>query len=147
MQPETKRLQFEGVTLDKLASVVNNIIQVLDEHRVILMHGDMGAGKTTFVKEFCTAIGVIDVTSSPTFSIVNEYMTIKGDKVYHFDFYRIKKETEAYDIGVDEYFESGAYCFVEWSEKVKSLLPLQYAEVFITPVDESRRTIAFSKHD
>jgi tRNA threonylcarbamoyladenosine biosynthesis protein TsaE len=85
--------------------------------------------------------------SSPTFSIVNEYQLTEDKKIFHFDFYRIKKETEAYDIGTEEYFDSGHYCFVEWSEKIPSLLPLQYADVLITINDNTHRTIAFSTHD
>jgi tRNA threonylcarbamoyladenosine biosynthesis protein TsaE len=146
MQPDVKRLQFNEVSLDELAYVAAELVQAIGLTKVILLHGDMGAGKTTFVKFFCKALGVMDATASPTFSIVNEYKTKSGDTVYHFDFYRIK-ESEAYDIGVEEYFDSGSYCLVEWPEKIPSMLPLRYAEVFITPTDNTHRTIAFSIHD
>ena len=146
MQSDVKQVQFNDVTLIKLDSVAKEIVHVTGDCKVILLHGEMGAGKTTFVKSFCKAIGVSEITASPTFSIINEYKTDGGESIYHFDFYRIK-ESEAYDIGVDEYFESGKYCLVEWPEKIPSLLPDRYAEIFITPVDEIHRTIAFSIHD
>lgn len=146
MQPDVKRLQFEEVTLSDLENVAKELVHATGENKVILLHGDMGAGKTTFVKAFCKVIGIAEVTASPTFSIVNEYKTETGQQVYHFDFYRIK-ESEAYDIGVEEYFDSGCYCLVEWPEKIPSLLPLKYTEVFIAATDDIHRNIAFSIHD
>jgi tRNA threonylcarbamoyladenosine biosynthesis protein TsaE len=90
---------------------------------------------------------VDETMSSPTFSIVNEYQAEGGRTIFHFDFYRIKNEAEAYDIGVEEYFDSGHFCFVEWPEKIPTLLPVKYVEVFITVNDNTHRTIAFSIHD
>jgi len=115
--------------------------------KVWLFHGEMGAGKTTLIKEVCHALQVVDTMSSPTFSIVNEYATRENDKVFHFDFYRIKNEAEALDIGTEEYFYSGYTCLVEWPEKIPSLLPPTYADVTLTTVDEQHRTIAISIHD
>jgi tRNA threonylcarbamoyladenosine biosynthesis protein TsaE len=146
MQPDVKQLQFESVTIPDLEKVAREVRSAAGETRVLLLHGEMGAGKTTFAKTFCRVLGVSEITASPTFSIVNEYKTSSDESVYHFDFYRIK-ESEAYDIGVEEYFDSGCYCLVEWPEKIPSLLPLKYAEIFITATDDTHRTIAFSIHD
>jgi len=147
MQPDVKHLEFNDVTLEQLEGVARELVYAASGCNVILLHGDMGAGKTTLAKAFCKTIGVEEITSSPTFSIVNEYKTLAGVSVYHFDFYRIKKEAEAYDIGVDEYFDSGSYCLVEWPEKIPSLLPLTYAEIVITPTDDTHRNISFLIHD
>jgi tRNA threonylcarbamoyladenosine biosynthesis protein TsaE len=133
---------FEKVALEGLNAVATEIIQLLGSSLVVVFHGEMGAGKTTLIKALGKALGVIDTMSSPTFSIVNEYETDTDRKVYHFDFYRIKNETEAYDIGVEEYFDSGHLCLVEWPEKIPSLLPAAYSEVFITTIDDTHRTIA-----
>lgn len=110
----------------------------------------MGSGKTTFIKAVGHVLGVQEGMSSPTFSIVNEYETASGEKLYHFDFYRLKNELEAYDIGTEEYFDSGNYCFVEWPDKITGLLPEKYVEVSITkPGAETRdiRTISFTTHE
>src|SRR5688500_13654390 len=107
----------------------------------------MGSGKTTFIKVIGAALGVTDHMSSPTFSIVNEYLAKDDRKVYHFDFYRIKNEAEAYDIGTEEYFYSGNYCFIEWPEKIPSLIPAERVEVIITPENQTHRTLALSVHD
>jgi len=144
MQPDVKHLQFEEVTLSDLENVAKELVHTTGATKVILLHGEMGAGKTTFVKAFCRVIGITEITASPSFSIVNEYKTADGQSVYHFDFYRLIKESEAYDIGVEEYFESGSYCLVEWPEKIPSLLPLKYTEVFITTTDNTHRNIVFS---
>jgi len=101
----------------------------------------MGAGKTTLIKAVCEALGVKDTISSPTFSIVNEYRAADGKKIYHFDFYRIKSENEAYDMGYEDYFYSGAYCFIEWPEKIASLLPPGAAQVTIALQGEIRRVL------
>lgn len=147
MHPEVTRQVFEKVTLADLEKVGGELVQFIDGLTVLVFHGEMGSGKTTFVKAIGKVLEVQDVMSSPTFSIVNEYQTNTGKRIFHFDFYRIKNETEAYDIGVEEYFESRHYCFVEWPEKIPTLLPLQYAEVFIKIDDNTHRTIAFSIHD
>ena len=99
----------------------------------------MGAGKTTFIKAICRELGVEEVMSSPTFSIVNEYATNDGNTIYHFDFYRLEDESEAYAAGLHEYFDSGAYCFVEWAERVPSILPVSTVNVRITVEGEERR--------
>jgi tRNA threonylcarbamoyladenosine biosynthesis protein TsaE len=137
---------FERVTLEKLNAVAEELAELLGESSVVVFHGEMGAGKTTLVKAIGKAMGVTDTISSPTFSIVNEYQTRFDKKIYHFDFYRIKNETEAYDIGTEEYFDSGNHCFVEWPERIPSLLPTNYSEVFITSIDDTHRTIALSVH-
>ena len=104
----------------------------------------MGSGKTTLIKVICTLLGIKDETSSPTFSIINEYRSKEGISIFHFDFYRIVKETEAYDMGVEEYFDSGAYCFVEWPEKVKSLFPLHYLKIIISKNTDTTRIIEYA---
>jgi tRNA threonylcarbamoyladenosine biosynthesis protein TsaE len=107
----------------------------------------MGSGKTTFIKSICTHLGVKDAMSSPTFSIINEYTTDDNRKIYHFDFYRIKNEAEAYDIGSEEYFYSGDICLIEWPEKIPTLIPPQHVEVSIAVENPNQRTIALSVHD
>jgi len=109
--------------------------------RILLFYGAMGSGKTTLIKELAKQLGVEDVTSSPTFSLVNEYHSNKGELVYHFDFYRIENETEAYDMGIEEYFDRNAWCFVEWPEKVENLLPLESVVIRLTINPDNSRTI------
>jgi tRNA threonylcarbamoyladenosine biosynthesis protein TsaE len=147
MHPELTRQSFEKVTLEDLEEVGSKLMQLAGRLSVFVFHGDMGSGKTTFIKAICRHLGVEEAMSSPTFSIVNEYQTKDRETIFHFDFYRIKNEAEAYDIGVEEYFDSGHYCFVEWPEKVPTLLPIRYAEVFIDLDDNTHRTIVFSIHD
>lgn len=138
---------FRSVALLDLDTVAQEIVRRLDTINVWLFHGEMGSGKTTLIKAVCKALGVAEATSSPTFSIVNEYQTIAKKKIYHFDFYRIKNEAEAADIGTEEYFYSGYPCFIEWPEKIPSLIPLQYAEVTIQVETNTKRTIAITVHD
>jgi len=147
MHPDVTRQVFEKLTLADLERVGGELMHAAKEFNVVAFHGEMGSGKTTFIKAIGKVLEVKDVMSSPTFSIVNEYQTTAHKKIFHFDFYRIKSETEAYDIGTEEYFDSGNYCFLEWPEKIPSLLPVTYAEVFITVNDDTHRTIAFSIHD
>lgn len=111
------------------------------DKRILLFYGDMAAGKTTLIKALCSYLGVTDDTSSPTFSIVNEYSSPKGI-IYHFDFYRLQSEQEAYDLGYEEYFYSGNYCFVEWPEKIKNLLPENAVTVRISILPDGVREIA-----
>ena len=105
-------------------------------------HGEMGAGKTTFIKTICAALGVEDATSSPTFALVNEYRSGKGEPVYHFDFYRIRSEAEALDMGFEEYVFSGYYCFIEWPEKIPNLLPPGTVQVRISEAENGSRIIS-----
>jgi tRNA threonylcarbamoyladenosine biosynthesis protein TsaE len=138
---------FQSVTLVDLTSIARYIAERIDGCKVWLFHGEMGSGKTTLIKEICRAKGVTEVMSSPTFSIVNEYMTPDAGKIYHFDFYRIKNELEAVDIGTEEYFYSGYPCLIEWPEKIPSLIPSSYAEVTIQVETNTKRTIAIAVHD
>lgn len=124
--------------LDELPRVVTEILKDARDSRVFALHGAMGAGKTTIIKEICRQLGVVDSTSSPTFTIVNEYLTSGGDQVYHFDFYRIKSVTEAFDFGFENYLYSGNYCFIEWPEKVLSLLPPSIATIRIETEGDTR---------
>ncbi|MEE1884441.1 tRNA (adenosine(37)-N6)-threonylcarbamoyltransferase complex ATPase subunit type 1 TsaE [Pedobacter flavus] len=128
----------------ELPEVAKKLIEFAPEASFFVIEGQMGAGKTTFIKSVCDLLGVLDVVSSPTFSIVNEYLGDKGP-IYHFDFYRIKNLNEAYDIGYEEYFFGEGICFVEWAEKVKPLLPDTYVEVKITITGEHSRTFEFIK--
>jgi len=109
--------------------------------------GEMGSGKTTLIKALCQRLGVASTTGSPTFSIINEYNFLSAGKVAHFDFYRLKNEMEAYDLGVDEYFASGFYCFVEWPERVLSLIPDRHIEIRLSVEDPISRKIEFKKHE
>jgi len=138
---------FRSVTVSDLELLAQEIVGKLNTVTVWLFRGEMGSGKTTLIKIICRALGVKEAMSSPTFSIVNEYQTIDKKKVYHFDFYRIKDEVEAIDIGTEEYFYSGYPCFIEWPEKIPSLIPLQYAEVNIQVETDTKRIIAFAVHD
>jgi tRNA threonylcarbamoyladenosine biosynthesis protein TsaE len=138
---------FRSVTQSGLEDVAHSVIERLDAFPVWLFHGEMGSGKTTLIKAIGRLAGVQDAMSSPTFSIVNEYETQAHTKIFHFDFYRIKHEAEAYDIGTEEYFYSGYPCFVEWPEKIPSLIPPRYAEVSIQVDSNTERTIVISVHD
>jgi tRNA threonylcarbamoyladenosine biosynthesis protein TsaE len=117
--------------------------QILDQNpnKVILFNGEMGVGKTTLIKQLCKTLGVQDATSSPTFSLVNEYQTDTNQTVYHFDFYRLNKETEALDMGVDDYLYSENWCFIEWSEKIASLIPQQHTVITIELLPSGERLL------
>ncbi|SEL51053.1 tRNA (adenosine(37)-N6)-threonylcarbamoyltransferase complex ATPase subunit type 1 TsaE [Parapedobacter koreensis] len=131
------------VEVANLADLPNAAAQVVAAgggHRVFLFYGEMGAGKTTLIKAICDQLGVTDQTSSPTFAIVNEYNTTE-EPIYHFDFYRIKAEQEAFDLGYEDYFYSGSYCFVEWPEKIAGLLPDDAIEVTIAVTGNDSRHI------
>lgn len=133
-------MEFECKKLDELHGIASKLIASTDA-RVFAFYGEMGAGKTTFIRALCDVMGVKDVVNSPTFSIVNEYLT-SGSSVYHFDFYRIKSIQEAWDMGHEEYFYSGAYCFIEWPEKIENLLPEDSLAISIVD-KEGTRTISW----
>ncbi len=130
-------------TPDELLSVAGAILADRKEERVFALSGKMGAGKTTLIKAFCEALGVNGTVSSPTFSLVNEYETREAQPVFHFDFYRIKKLEEVFDIGYEEYFFSGQYCFVEWPGMVLELLPESYVYLDIEVNDKDERLISW----
>jgi len=117
-------------TLDEIGQAAQKVI-AQNPNKVILFHGEMGAGKTTFIKALSKALGVSEATSSPTFSLVNEYQTANGELVYHFDVYRLDNESEAYDMGIDEYLYSGEWCFIEWAEKILNLIPSEHSTISI----------------
>tara|TARA_B100000787_G_scaffold170258_1_gene165339 strand:- start:32997 stop:33413 length:417 start_codon:yes stop_codon:yes gene_type:complete len=127
-------------SLLELNDVAKEII-INSTHKILLFYGEMGVGKTTLIKEICKILGIDSVTSSPTFSIVNEYITNSNETIYHFDFYRIKDEEEAYDIGLEDYFDSADWSLIEWPENVQNLLPLNSVEIHLTQLDDGQRNI------
>lgn len=130
--------------INELPLISAQILNYIADYRVILFFAPMGAGKTTLINELCKQLGVTDQPSSPTFSIVNEYQSNNG-LIFHFDFYRLKDEGEAYDLGYEEYFFSGNYCFVEWPEKIMNLLPPTVISIFISVLENGTRKIALRK--
>jgi len=124
----------------ELSEVADRVIKSLDGRKIIIFRGGMGAGKTTLIKEIVAQLGSNDNVTSPTFAIINNYTTIGGKQIYHFDFYRINKIEEAYDFGYEEYFFSGDICLVEWPEKIEELLPEDIMTVSITAPSEFERT-------
>ena len=130
-------------SLNELPGIAQQIISYAGNIRIFLFNGDMGAGKTTLIKSLCDELGTADVITSPTFSIVNEYAG--PNKIYHFDFYRLKNQNEALDIGCEEYFYSGNYCFIEWPEKIPDLLPDNYVRVTIEALQDTSRKVTVDK--
>ncbi len=117
--------------------------QILEQNpsKVLLFNGEMGAGKTTLIKKLCENLGVNEPTSSPTFSLVNEYYTTNNQYIYHFDCYRLKTEIEALDMGIDEYLYSGYWCFIEWAEKISNLIPEQHSVITIEVLADGNRKL------
>ncbi len=130
----------KAYSLHDIPKIAKEIISSV-KSKTILFYGEMGTGKTTLIKEIVKQLGVVDVVNSPTFSLVNEYLSRKGETIYHFDFYRIEKEEEAYDIGIEEYFYDNNWCLIEWPEKVENLLPLESVEIRLTLNPDDTRTI------
>lgn len=124
--------------LGELSKVAGKVVDFMENKKIILFYGEMGSGKTTLIKNICKLLDVTDEVSSPSFSIVNEYNTLKGAQLYHFDFYRLKDEVEAMDMGYEDYFYSGNICLIEWPEKIPSLLPDQHLKVQILHGGNSR---------
>jgi tRNA threonylcarbamoyladenosine biosynthesis protein TsaE len=132
--------EYQISSLEGLSQVSECLIQMSREANVIAFYGAMGAGKTTLIKNLCHKLGVADEVNSPTFAIVNEYLDQEQNSIYHFDFYRIKKIEEAYDIGYENYFYSDSLCLIEWPEMIEPLLPDKYIRVDISlgETDDSR---------
>ena len=127
-------------SLENIASAAREFISAIGDHKVFAFYGEMGAGKTTFIKAVCEELGVEDVITSPTFAIVNEYTGNDGS-IFHFDFYRIKKLDEVYDMGYEDYFYSGSLCFIEWPELIEEILPDDAVKVTITQSPDGTRLI------
>ncbi|MGQ1788063.1 MULTISPECIES: tRNA (adenosine(37)-N6)-threonylcarbamoyltransferase complex ATPase subunit type 1 TsaE [unclassified Saccharicrinis] len=128
-------------SINKINQVAEAFLKAYPEPAVFCFYGSMGAGKTTFIQALCEKLKVVDVVNSPSFAIVNEYNTQSDDSIYHFDFYRLKEEEEAFDLGYEDYFYSDSYCFVEWPEKIASLLPEKRYDVKVTVLDDNSREI------
>ena len=137
-------MEIKIQSLDQLQEAAREFINNMGDNTVFALYGKMGVGKTTFVKTLCEELGVSDVITSPTFAIVNEYRSDEnGELIYHFDFYRIKKLEEVYDMGYEDYFYSGALCFIEWPELVEELLPGNTIKVTIEEEENGDRIIKF----
>ena len=124
-----------------LKTVADKLISAFPEQRVFAFYGKMGAGKTTFIQSICKELGTNDNVTSPTFALINEYKTNDLSSIFHFDFYRIKDIEEAFDLGYEDYLYSGQYCFIEWPEKIESLLPEKFVEVHIEVDEHENRLI------
>ncbi len=131
-------------SLDGLKEVARAVIEASRGRRIVALRGEMGAGKTTLVSAIAEQLGVEDVVSSPTFALVNNYLTADGETIYHFDFYRIDNLREAYDLGYEEYFDSGALCLIEWAERIEPLLPPDTLNVYIEVVSPTERKITIT---
>ena len=133
---QTEKIIDDEVELSNLAL---ELFRFAKEYKIWAFYGEMGAGKTTFIRYICNVLGISENVSSPTFSLINEYSDIHGNSVFHFDFYRIKNELEAVDIGCGEYFQSGSLCLIEWPEKILNLLPHPLVKIDILIEDKKRR--------
>ena len=135
-------MEIKILSLDHIHEAAREFIAAMGDNTVFALYGKMGAGKTTFVKALCQELGVEDVVTSPTFAVINEYRSdIAGELIYHFDFYRIKKLEEVYDMGYEDYFYSGALCFIEWPELVEELLPGNTVKVTIEELEDGSRKL------
>ncbi|MGY3054638.1 tRNA threonylcarbamoyladenosine biosynthesis protein TsaE [Pedobacter sp. UYEF25] len=137
-------MKLSANDLSKLPNIASELLSFAKEEKIFLFEGEMAAGKTTFIKVLCAALGVVETVSSPTYSIVNEYQG-KKSQIFHFDFYRIKTVEEAFDIGFEEYVDSNAICLIEWPEKIEVLLPQNYIKVTIEVGENDERIFNFSK--
>lgn len=129
-------------SLDTIHEAAKEFVKEMGESKVFAFYGKMGAGKTTFIKALCEVLGVEDVITSPTFAIINEYTDGKGDPIYHFDFYRIKKLEEVYDMGYEDYFYSGNLCLLEWPELIEDILPENVIKVTIEEQPDGTRKLS-----
>lgn len=141
-------MEIKIQSLEHIHEAAREFIAAMGDNTVFALYGKMGAGKTTFVKALCQELGVEDVVTSPTFAVINEYRSdIAGELIYHFDFYRIKKLEEVYDMGYEDYFYSGALCFIEWPELVEELLPGNTIKVTIEELEDGSRKLTMENLD
>lgn len=136
-------MEIKIENLEQINSAARQFIDNIGDRKVFAFYGKMGAGKTTFTKAICEELQVSDVITSPTFAIINEYESPEAGTIYHFDFYRIKKLEEVYDMGYEDYFYSGRLCFIEWPELVEDLLPENVTKVTIVENEDGSRTVTF----
>ena len=129
--------------ISNINNIAREFIRAMEGNRIFAFYGNMGAGKTTFIKAICEELGVSDTVTSPTFAIINEYESPSEGSIYHFDFYRIKKLEEVYDMGFEDYFYSGSLCFIEWPELIEEVLPSEAIRVTITQHPDGTREIEF----
>ena len=141
-------MEIKIQSLEHIHEAAREFIAAMGDNTVFSLYGKMGAGKTTFIKALCQELGVEDVVTSPTFAVINEYRSdIAGELIYHFDFYRIKKLEEVYDMGYEDYFYSGALCFIEWPELVEELLPGNTIKVTIEELEDGSRKLTMENLD
>jgi len=136
----------KNYSLNQLSEIAKEIIKN-SSSKILLFYGEMGVGKTTLIKQLVKELGSDDIVSSPTFSLVNEYHSVYNTPIYHFDFYRINAENEAFDIGIEEYFYSNHWCFIEWPNKVENLLPLKSVNITISVNNNQQRTIEIKNNE
>jgi tRNA threonylcarbamoyladenosine biosynthesis protein TsaE len=144
MQSETiiyNMARFYIDTIAAIQAVAGDFLKKYPDHRIFAFYGELGSGKTTFIKALCRKLGVTDLVSSPSFALIHEYQSSRSAKLYHFDFYRMEKLEEAYDIGYEDYFYSGHYCFIEWADKAEPLLPSGTLHVNIIVTESSGRIL------
>lgn len=139
---ESKIIKFP---LEQIDEAAKQFLQIAGNNKIVAFYGPMGAGKTTFIKAICDSFGVLDMVNSPTFAIVNEYETAEGDKIFHFDFYRLKSAREAFDIGINEYFDSGCLCLMEWPEIIEEILPDNCLKVTISECSDGTRELSIQE--
>ena len=141
-------MEIKIQSLEHIHEAAREFIAAMGDNTVFALYGKMGAGKTTFIKALCQELGVEDVVTSPTFAVINEYRSdIAGELIYHFDFYRIKKLEEVYDMGYEDFFYSGALCFIEWPELVEELLPGNTIKVTIEELEDGSRKLTMENLD
>ncbi len=141
-------IEIEIKSLAQIQEAAHRFIEEMKNNTVFAFYGKMGVGKTTFIKSVCSELGVLDVITSPTFAIVNEYRLRTGDeRIYHFDFYRIKKVEEVYDMGYEDYFYSGDRCFIEWPELVEELLPEETVRITLEEGKNGLRRLSLSRFE
>ncbi|MFT3737529.1 MAG: tRNA (adenosine(37)-N6)-threonylcarbamoyltransferase complex ATPase subunit type 1 TsaE [Breznakibacter sp.] len=136
---------FTITGLDGIESIAKDFLVSYPDQHILAFWGPMGVGKTTFIKALCKTMGVEDTVNSPSFAIINEYTTSDNATIYHFDFYRIKRQEEAFDLGYEDYFYSGAYCFMEWPEKIEDLLPEKRLDLFFELLEDGSRAVRVEK--